>query len=66
LNLKYGNVKNACKHIFITSVQSQYDIYSEYNQKNARDSGGLLGSNINPQNGNKDEPRKQWLKRFKK
>ena len=62
MNIKYGNVKNTFKYIFITSIQSPYDIYADYNQKNAKDSGGLFSSNINRQNGDKDEPRKQWLR----
>ena len=65
MNIKYGSVKNTFKYIFITSIQSPDDIYAEYNQKNAKDAGNLFGSNINPQHEDKDEPKKQWIRRFK-
>ena len=51
LNIKYGNVKNIYEYIFITSIQSPYDIYSEYNKKNEFENAD-------------EEPKKQWLRRF--
>jgi hypothetical protein len=68
MNIKYGSVKNTFKYIYITSIQSPDDIYSEYGKKNVKQDGGnLFGSNINNKvdKDDKDEPKKQWLRRFK-
>lgn len=69
MNIKYGNVKNTFKYIYITSIQSPDDIYAEYGKKNAKQNdGSLFGSNINNRDDkdkDKDEPKKQWLRRFK-
>lgn len=62
MNIKYGSVKNTFKYIYITSVQSPENIYAEFNQKNNKNE-GLFGSNIIKND--EDEPKKQWLRRFK-
>lgn len=64
LNVKYGNVKNTFEYIFITSIQSPYDIYSGYDKKNDKsifNKDTLFQSNEKVDN----EPNKQWIRRFK-